>query len=121
MKQIFTTLLLLTAAIISANAEMRTVWTGTQEIGNWNWDTRLELPATNFATLAYGEQMVITMEQNTEDAGNEQWFQYEIIANDYVEGRNPERTSITSGDLNANGDVEITLTNEQVDLIKIMD
>lgn len=118
MKQIFTTLLLLTAAIISANAEMRTVWTGTQEIGNWNWDTRLELPATNFATLAYGEQMVITMEQNTEDAGNEQWFQYEIIANDYVEGRNPERTSITSGDLNANGDVEITLTNEQVDLIR---
>jgi hypothetical protein len=118
MKKIFTSLLLLMAAAVTANAEMTTVWTGSQEIGNWVWETRLELPASSFANIADGGQMVITMSRNTEDAGEEQWFQYEITANDYVAGRDPERTTIASGDLEADGDVTITLTAEQADLLR---
>lgn len=118
MKKIFTSLLLLMAAAVTANAEMKTVWTGSQEIGNWAWDTRLELPSSYFANIADGGQMVITMSRNTEDAGDEQWFQYEITANDYVAGRDPERTAIASGDLEADGDVTITLTAEQAALLR---
>lgn len=118
MKKIFTSLLLLMAAAVTANAEMTTVWTGSQEIGNWAWDTRLELPSSYFANIADGGQMVITMSRNTEDAGDEQWFQYEITANDYVAGRDPERTAIASGDLEADGDVTITLTAEQAALLR---
>ena len=118
MKKIFTSLLLLMAAAVTASAEMTTVWTGSHEIGNWAWDTRLELPSSYFANIADGGQMVITMSRNTEDAGDEQWFQYEITANDYVAGRDPERTAIASGDLEADGDVTITLTAEQADLLR---
>lgn len=118
MKKIFTSLLLLMAAAVTANAEMTTVWTGSQEIGNWAWDTRLELPASSFANIADGGQMVITMSRNTEDAGDEQWFQYEIIANDYVADRDPERTTIANGYLEADGDVTITLTAEQAALLR---
>lgn len=118
MKKIFTSLLLLVAATVTANAAMTTVWEGSKELGNWDWNTRLELPASSFANIADGGQMVITMSRNTEGAGEEQWFQYEIIANDYVAGRDPERTSITSGGIEADGDVTVTLTAEQADLLR---
>lgn len=118
MKKIFTSLLLLTAMAVTANAEMITVWEGTHEIGNWNWDARLELAADQFSALQNGDKMVISMSQNIEDAGNEPWYQYEIIANDYVKNREPQRTSIARGDLSANGDVAINLTDEQVSLLK---
>lgn len=62
--------------------------------------------------------MVISMSQNVDDAGNEPWYQYDITANDYVENRNPQRTSIASGDLSTNGDITINLTDEQVSLLK---
>lgn len=118
MKKIFTSLLLLTAMAVTANAEMTTVWEGTHEMGNWDWDMRLELTADQFSALQNGDKMVISMSQNIEDAGNEPWYQYEIIANDYVENRDPQRTSIASGDLSTNGDVAINLTDEQVSLLK---
>lgn len=118
MKKIFTSLLLLTAMAVTANAEMTTVWEGTHEMGNWDWDMRLELTADQFSALQNGDKMVISMSQNIEDAGNEQWYQYEITANDYVENRDPQRTSIASGDLSTNGDVAINLTDEQVSLLK---
>lgn len=118
MKKIFTSLLLLTAMAVTANAEMTTVWEGTHEMGKWDWDMRLELTADQFSALQNGDKMVISMSQNIEDAGNEQWYQYEITANDYVENRDPQRTSIASGDLSTNGDVAINLTDEQVSLLK---
>lgn len=118
MKKIFTSLLLLTAMAVTANAEMTTVWEGTHEMGNWDWDMRLELTADQFSALQNGDKMVISMSQNIEDAGNEQWYQYEITANDYVENRDPQRTSIASGDLSTNGDVAINLTDKQVSLLK---
>lgn len=103
---------------VTANAEMTTVWEGTHEMGNWDWDMRLELTADQFSALQNGDKMVISMSQNIEDAGNEQWYQYEITANDYVENRDPQRTSIASGNLSTNGDVAINLTDEQVSLLK---
>ena len=103
---------------VTANAEMTTVWEGTHEIGNWNWDARLELAADQFSALQNGDKMVISMSQNIEDAGNEPWYQYEITANDYVKNREPQRTSIASGDLYTNGDITINLTDEQVSLLK---
>lgn len=103
---------------VTANAEMTTVWEGTHEMGNWEWDMRLELTADQFSALQNGDKMVISMSQNIEDAGDEQWYQYEITANDYVEKRDPQRTSIASGDLSTNGDVAINLTDEQVSLLK---
>lgn len=118
MKKIFTSLLLLTAMAVTANAEMTTVWEGTHEIGNWNWDARLELAADQFSALQNGDKMVISMSQNIEDAGNEPWYQYEITANDYVKNRDPQRTSIASGNLSTNGDVAINLTDKQVSLLK---
>lgn len=118
MKHLFSFLLLSAAITTSARAEMTTVWQGTQEIGNWNWDTRLELTAETFSPLNNGDQMVITMTQNVEDAGAETWYQYDIDANDYVEGRQPERTGITDGNLAADGDVTIPLTDDQVSLLK---
>lgn len=118
MKKIFTSLLLLTAMAVTANAEMTTVWEGTHEIGNWNWDARLELAADQFSALQNGDKMVISMSQNIEDAGDEQWYQYEITANDYVEKRDPQRTSIASGDLSTNRDITINLTDKQVSLLK---
>lgn len=118
MKKIFTSLLLLVATIVTANAEMKTVWEGSHEIGNWNWDMRLELTADLFSTLADGDKMVITMSPNAEAAGEEQWFNYEIMANDYVAGRTPERTTIASGDITEAGDVTISLTDDQARLLK---
>lgn len=118
MKKIFTSLLLFMAAAITANAEMKTVWEGSHEIGNWNWDTRLELTADVFSTLADGDKMVVTMSPNVEAAGAETWYQYDITANDYVGGRDPQRTPIASGDISEAGDVTINLTNEQASLLK---
>lgn len=103
---------------VTANAEMTTVWEGTHEMGNWEWDMRLELTADQFSALQNGDKMVISMSQNIEDAGDEQWYQYEITANDYVEKRDPQRTSIASGDLSTNRDITINLTDEQVSLLK---
>ena len=79
---------------------------------------RLELTDDQFSALQNGDKMVISMSQNVDDAGNEPWYQYDITANDYVENRNPQRTSIASGDLSTNGDITINLTDEQVSLLK---
>ena len=103
---------------VTANAEMTTVWEGTHEIGNWDWDMRLELTADHFSALQNGDKMVISMSQNVDDAGNEPWYQYDITANDYVKNRDPQRTPIASGDLSTNGDITINLTDEQVSLLK---
>lgn len=94
MKKILTSLLLLTAMAVTANAEMTTVWEGTHETGSWDWDMRLELTADQFSALQNGDKMVISMSQNVDDAGNEPRYQYDITANDYVENREPQRTSI---------------------------
>lgn len=118
MKKIFTSLLMLMAMAVSANAEMKTVWEGSHEIGNWNWDVRLEIAADAFSALADGDKMAITMAPNVEAAGAETWYQYDITANDYVEGRDPQRTPIASGDISEAGDVTINLTSEQVALLK---
>ena len=118
MKKILTSLLLLTAMAVTANAEMTTVWEGTHETGSWDWDMRLELTADQFSALQNGDKMVISMSQNVDDAGNEPRYQYDITANDYVENREPQRTSIARGDLSTNGDITINLTDEQVSLLK---
>ena len=103
---------------VTANAEMTTVWEGTHETGSWDWDMRLELTADQFSALQNGDKMVISMSQNVDDAGNEPRYQYDITANDYVENREPQRTSIARGDLSTNGDITINLTDEQVSLLK---
>ncbi len=72
MKKIFTSLLLLVATVVTANAEMKTVWEGSHEIGNWDWNTRLELPANTFADIADGGQLVVTVTRNTTAAGEKQ-------------------------------------------------
>lgn len=118
MKKIFTSLLLLVATVVTANAEMRTVWEGTHEIGNWDWNTRLELPANTFADIADGGQLVVTVTRNTTAAGEEQWFNYEIMANDYVAGRTPERTTLASGTVEADGDVTVSLDAAQAALLR---
>lgn len=121
MKKLFTTLLLLTAIVTAANAEMKTIWDGTHKIGNWDWNTRLELAASYFSDISVeGGNMVITFAKDVETAtaAEELWYQYEIVANDYVENRDPERTTITSGSVEADGDVTIPLTAEQADLLK---
>ena len=118
MKKILTSLLLLTAMAVTANAEMTTVWEGTHETGSWDWDMRLELTADQFSALQNGDKMVISMSQNVDDAGNEPSYQYDITANDYVENRDPQRTSIANGDLSTNGDITINLTDKQVSLLK---
>lgn len=118
MKKALTSLLLLLAVATTASAEMKTVWEGTQEIGNWNWDTRLELTADNFAAIANGDKLVVTMAPNTAAAGDEPWYNYQILANNYVEGRDPERTEIANSTIEEAGDVTVTLTDEQVALLK---
>ena len=120
MKKLFSFLLLSAAITTSAQAEMTTVWQGIQRTTSWDWDYRLELPADKFNALNNGDQMVIAMEQNVADAtaADELWYQYEIMANDYVEDRNPQRTMLSKNDLTADGDVTITLTDEQVSLLK---
>lgn len=118
MKKIFMSLLMLMAMAVSANAEMKTVWEGSHEIGNWNWDERLEIAADVFSTLADGDKVVITMVPNVEDAGTETWYQYDITANDYVENRDPQRTPIANGNISDAGDITISLTNEQADLLR---
>lgn len=62
--------------------------------------------------------MVVTVTRNTTAAGEEQWFNYEIMANDYVAGRTPERTTLASGTVEADGDVTVSLTDDQVSLLK---
>lgn len=118
MKKVLTSLLLLLAVATTASAEMKTVWEGTQEIGNWNWDTRLELTADNFAAISNGDKLVVTMAPNAAAAGEETWYNYQILANDYVEGRDPERTEIANSTIEEAGDVTVTLTDEQVALLK---
>lgn len=118
MKKIFTSLLLLVATVVTANAEMKTVWEGSHEIGNWDWNTRLELPANTFADIADGGQLVVTVTRNTTAAGEKQWFNYEIMANDYVAGRTPERTTLASGTVEADGDVTVSLDAAQAALLR---
>ncbi len=118
MKKIFTSLLLLLAMTLTANAEMKTVWEGSHEIGKWDWNTRLELSSNTFADIADGGQLVVTVTRNTAAAGDEQWFNYEIMANDYVAGRTPERTTLASGDVTADGDITVSLDAAQAALLR---
>ncbi len=112
------------AIVISASAEMTTAWTGTHELGNWNWDTRLEIDASALTELQSGDKLVITMSQNIEDAtaADEQWYQFQITANNptLVEGTTDQytRTTIAESSIDADGDVTIDLTDEQVELLQ---
>lgn len=107
MKKIFTSLLLLTVMAITANAEMKTVWEGTHEIGNW--DKRLVVEASNFSSVTSAEKLVLTVLDDDEN----QYSQYKVNIKD--ESYTP---IIDGAEISGDGNYEIPLTNEQVNLIK---
>lgn len=107
MKKIFTSLLLLTVMAITANAEMKTVWEGTHEIGNW--DKRLVVEASNFSSVTSAEKLVLTVLDDDEN----QYSQYKVNIKD--ESYTP---IIDGAEISGDGNYEIPLTNEQVSLIK---
>lgn len=117
MKQIFTTLLLLTAAIISANAEMRTVWTGPHSTGGWSG---VDIPSTNFSSLEYGDKLVFSVERDIDGATAANQTYYQCQVNVWVDGVGTPILNGENGVINIENDddIEVNLTNEQVDLIK---
>lgn len=117
MKQIFTTLLLLTAAIISANAEMRTVWTGPHSTGGWSG---VDIPSTNFSSLEYGDKLVFSVERDVDGATAANQTYYQCQVNVWVDGVGTPILNGENGVINIENDddIEVNLTNEQVDLIK---
>lgn len=92
---------------ITANAEMKTVWEGTHEIGNW--DKILVIEASNFSSVASAEKLVLTVLDDDEN----QYSQYKVNIKD--ESYTP---IIDGAEINGDGNYEIPLTNEQVSLIK---
>lgn len=107
MKKIFTSLLLLTAMAVTANAEMTTVWEGTHEIGNW--DKILTVEAAKFSSISSAEKLVLSVLDDDED----QYSQYKVSIKD-----DSYTTIIDGATINGDGNYEISLTDEQVNLIK---
>lgn len=75
MKKIFTSLLLLTAMAVTANAEMITVWEGTQKIENWDVsvDLRDAQYLSHFNKANIGD--VITVTYTTDQSQNNSQIQ----------------------------------------------
>lgn len=75
MKKIFTSLLLLTAIAVTANAEMTTVWEGTQKIENWDVsvDLRDAQYLSHFNKANIGD--VITVTYTTDQSQNNSQIQ----------------------------------------------
>ncbi len=107
MKKIFTSLLLLTAMAVTANAEMTTVWEGTHEMGNW--DKVLTVEAAKFSSISSAEKLVLSVLDDDED----QYSQYKVSIKD-----DSYTTIIDGATINGDGNYEISLTDEQVNLIK---
>lgn len=107
MKKIFTSLLLLTAMAVTANAEMTTVWEGTHEMGNW--DKVLTVEAAKFSSISSAEKLVLSVLDDDED----QYSQYKVSIKD-----DSYTTIINGATINGDGNYEISLTDEQVNLIK---
>ena len=107
MKKIFTSLLLLTAMAVTANAKMTTVWEGTHEIGDW--DKRLTVEAAKFSSISSAEKLVLSVLDDDED----QYSQYKVSIKD-----DSYTTIIDGAKINGDGNYEISLTDEQVNLIK---
>ena len=122
MKKIFTSLLLLMAAAVTANAEITTVLS--QPVSTQIWQgTNLE--ASLFSALQYGDKIVFATVQDVEGAtaastGDENHMYYQLQVASWNNGA---ATYITAGDngvtsIESDGDVTVELTNVQVDAIK---
>lgn len=117
MKKLFTTLLLLTAIVTAANAEMKTIWTGPHSTKSWSG---VDIPASNFASLEYGDKLVVSVQRDIEGATAVGQLYYQCQANVWIDGKG---TPIFDGKdgvigIESDDDIEVSLTNDQVDLIK---
>lgn len=92
---------------VTANAEMTTVWEGTHEIGNWN--KILTVEAAKFSSISSAEKLVLSVLDDDED----QYSQYKVSIKD-----DSYTTIIDGATINGDGNYEISLTDEQVNLIK---
>ena len=114
------TLLLFTlmamAMNVSATNKEHVVFLGEHVIGNWDWDTRMEIDGNAFSDLATGDFITVQMTKDTDagKAAGQEWYQYNIsiaIGDPYP--------VIGSGDMNAQTE-EITIapTDEEIAQIK---
>lgn len=117
MKKIFTSLLLLTAMAVTANAETKEVWTGPHYINNWQG---IDLQASVFSSLKYGDKIIFSVTRDVEGATkvNQTYYQLQVRS-----WNNGVPTDITEGtdavtNIEEDGDVTITLSDTQVDAIK---
>ncbi len=117
MKKIFTSLLLLMAAAVTANAETKEVWTGPHYINNWQG---IDLQASVFSSLKYGDKIIFSVTRDVEGATkvNQTYYQLQVRS-----WNNGVPTDITEGtdavtNIEEDGDVTITLSDTQVDAIK---
>lgn len=122
MKKFFTSLLLLMAAVITADAEMTTVCSEPVSVANWQGKN---LDPSIFASLQYGDKMVFAVQQDVEGATaattegeNHMYYQLQVAS-----WNNGVATYITEGDngvvsVDSDGDVTVELTDEQVDAVK---
>lgn len=92
---------------VTANAKMTTVWEGTHEIGDW--DKRLTVEAAKFSSISSAEKLVLSVLDDDED----QYSQYKVSIKD-----DSYTTIIDGAKINGDGNYEISLTDEQVNLIK---
>ena len=92
---------------VTANAEMTTVWEGTHEMGNW--DKVLTVEAAKFSSISSAEKLVLSVLDDDED----QYSQYKVSIKD-----DSYTTIIDGATINGDGNYEISLTDEQVNLIK---
>lgn len=118
MKKIFTSLLLLTAMAVTANAEMTTVWKGTHSTLKWQG---LNQDAAQYSSLKAGDNITFSVKPDTENAPeNEKYYQLQVKSWDNGIG-----TNITTGEgdaaevaIDKEQDYTVTLTEVQADAIK---
>lgn len=119
MKKIFTSLLLLTAMAVTANAEMTTVWKGTHSTLKWQG---LNQDAAQYSSLKAGDNITFSVKPDTENAPeNEKYYQLQVKSWD----NNGIGTNITTGEgdaaevaIDKEQDYTVTLTEVQADAIK---
>ena len=116
----FTLLLVFFAALsinvtASANKE-RVVFLGEHTIGGWDWGTYLTIEGSSFGNLASVDKLSIVFESDdkTASAAGQNYYQYELIVENY-----DSRPQLASGSFESGTTtIEVSLTDEQIANIK---
>lgn len=80
----------------------------------------MDIPSTNFSSLEYGDKLVFSIERDIDGATAANQTYYQCQVNVWVDGVGTPILNGENGVINIDNDddIEVNLTNQQVDLIK---